>query len=77
MDPRPATLGALPPAAAATVSALDAVLREAAPSLAVSVTWGNLTDAREGKNLFAIIVHRDHVNLQVWNGAALVRAATL
>ena len=71
MDPRPALLATLPPGAAATVAALDEVITATAPSLSVSVKWGNLTYAREGRNLLAIIAHRRHVNLQLWNGAGL------
>lgn len=52
------------------VRALDAIVRKAAPKLTPSLKWGNLTYHAE-KNLIAIVAHRKHVNLQLWNGAAL------
>jgi len=50
------------------VCALDALIRKAAPELAASLKWGNLT-YHHASNVCALIVHEEHVNLQVWRGA--------
>jgi uncharacterized protein YdhG (YjbR/CyaY superfamily) len=44
----------------------------AAPELVTSVKWGNLMFTHEGTHAVAIVVHRDHANLQIFNGAHLV-----
>jgi hypothetical protein len=44
----------------------------AAPELASSVKWGNLMFTYEGTHAVAIVMHKDHANLQVFNGAALI-----
>lgn len=54
----------------ALVRSLDAVISKAAPMLAVSLKWGNLTYHAK-KNVCALISHKHHVNLQVWGGASL------
>ena len=55
---------------------LARLLRElvvaAAPELASSVKWGNLMFTYEGTHAVAIVIHKDHANLQVFNGASLV-----
>jgi uncharacterized protein YdhG (YjbR/CyaY superfamily) len=55
---------------------LARLLRElvvaAAPELASSVKWGNLMFTYEGTHAVAIVMHKDHANLQVFNGASLV-----
>jgi uncharacterized protein YdhG (YjbR/CyaY superfamily) len=43
----------------------------AAPELAPSVKWGNLMFTYEGTHAVAIVMHKDHANLQIFNGAAL------
>lgn len=43
----------------------------AAPELVASVKWGNLMFTYEGIHAVAIVMHKDHANLQVFNGAAL------
>lgn len=43
----------------------------AAPSLSEAVKWGNLVFTQRGTNLLAIVVHREHINLQVFSGALL------
>jgi hypothetical protein len=43
-----------------------------APGLASSVKWGNLMFTHEGTHAVAIVMHKDHANLQIFNGAALV-----
>jgi hypothetical protein len=52
--------------------ALRQKIAAAAPELAVSVKWGNLMFTYEGSHAVAIVMHRDHANLQVFNGALLV-----
>ncbi len=54
----------------ALVRALDVVISKAAPTLAVSLKWGNLTYHGK-KNVCSIVSHKHHVNLQVWGGASL------
>ena len=34
--------------------------------------WGNLMFTHEGTHAVAIVMHKDHANLQVFNGASLV-----
>lgn len=52
--------------------ALRQKIAAAAPELAISVKWGNLMFTYEGSHAVAIVMHRDHANLQVFNGALLV-----
>jgi hypothetical protein len=44
----------------------------AAPELASSVKWGNLMFTHDGTHAVAIVMHKDHANLQIFNGAQLV-----
>ncbi|HEY2976971.1 MAG TPA: DUF1801 domain-containing protein [Burkholderiaceae bacterium] len=41
------------------------------PSFASTVKWGNLVYMHGGSNLLALMPHKSHLNLQVFNGAAL------
>jgi hypothetical protein len=43
----------------------------ASPELASSVKWGNLMFTHEGTHAVAIVMHKDHANLQIFNGASL------
>lgn len=54
----------------ALVRALDAVISKAAPGLATSLKWGNLT-YHGTKNVCSLVSHRNHVNVQIWDGASL------
>lgn len=54
-----------------TVRLLRRTVLEAAPSLTPVVKWGNLVFMHRGRHALAIVVHRDHIHLQVFNGAAL------
>lgn len=54
----------------ALVRALDAVISKAAPTLAASLKWGNLTYHGK-KNVCSLVSHKHHVNLQIWGGARL------
>jgi hypothetical protein len=51
------------------------VLREcvlkAGPSLAQSIKWGNLMFSHAGRHALAIVIHKDHAKLQVFNGVLL------
>jgi hypothetical protein len=49
----------------------DAVLH-AEPSLEMAITWGNLVFSLRRTHALAIAVHREHVDLQVFNGVALL-----
>ena len=51
--------------------ALNAAVLAAEPALARAVKWGNLVFMHNAMNAVALAVHRDHINLQVFNGAAL------
>lgn len=51
---------------------LRELVTSAAPELQSSVKWGNLMFTHEGTHAVAIVMHKDHANLQIFNGAALV-----
>lgn len=51
--------------------ALRECVAAAEPSLAQSVKWGNLMFTHGGRHALAIVIHKDHANLQVFNGVAL------
>jgi hypothetical protein len=51
--------------------ALNAAVLAAEPGLTRAVKWGNLVYLHNGVHAVAVAVHRDHVNLQVFNGAML------
>jgi hypothetical protein len=55
-----------------TVQVLRDALLEAVPELEISVKWGNLVFSRGGSHALAIVTHKDHANLQVFNGAQLL-----
>ena len=63
-------LAKIPAEQHALVRALDAVISKAAPTLAASLKWGNLTYAGE-ENVCSLVAHKHHVNLQIWAGASL------
>lgn len=54
---------------------LARLLREqvqaAAPELQTTVKWGNLMFTYHGTHAVAIVMHKDHANLQIFNGAWL------
>ncbi|HEX7384200.1 MAG TPA: DUF1801 domain-containing protein [Burkholderiaceae bacterium] len=50
---------------------LQAAVLASAPQLARTVKWGNLLFLNHGVNAIAIAVHRNHANLQFFDGAAL------
>ena len=51
---------------------LRTLVQAASPELAPSVKWGNLMFTYEGTHAVAIVMHKDHANLQIFNGASLV-----
>jgi uncharacterized protein YdhG (YjbR/CyaY superfamily) len=61
----------LQPAQRETAEALRACVRTTAPELTESIKWGNLVFSLAGRHALAILVHREHANLQVFNGALL------
>ena len=50
---------------------LRELVMQASPDLASSVKWGNLMFTHEGTHAVAIVMHKDHANLQIFNGAVL------
>lgn len=53
--------------------ALRAAVAAAEPTLAQSIKWGNLMFTHGGRHALAIVIHKDHANLQVFNGIALAQ----
>lgn len=51
--------------------ALRRVVLDAAPALVPVVKWGNLVFTLRGRHALAVVIHKDHAQLQVFNGAAL------
>ena len=51
---------------------LRELVTQASPALVSSVKWGNLMFTYEGTHAVAIVMHKDHANLQIFNGAQLV-----
>ncbi len=52
-------------------AALRALILDEWPALETAIKWGNLVFSHRRTHVLAIVVHRDHVNLQVFNGRAL------
>ena len=50
---------------------LRELVTAASPELQSSVKWGNLMFTHDGTHAVAIVMHKDHANLQIFNGAAL------
>lgn len=50
---------------------LRSLVQGVSPDLVPSVKWGNLMFTHEGTHAVAIVMHKDHANLQVFNGASL------
>lgn len=49
---------------------LHNLITEALPSCQSSIKWGNLT-YHDNQNICALVTHKHHINLQLWNGANL------
>ncbi|RQP26215.1 DUF1801 domain-containing protein [Piscinibacter terrae] len=50
---------------------LRALVQDASSELVQTVKWGNLMFTHEGTHAVAIVMHKDHANLQIFNGASL------
>jgi hypothetical protein len=66
-----AWLDTLRPDQRETALALNDAALAAEPGLARTIKWGNLMFLHEGLHAVAVVVHKDHANLQVFNGALL------
>jgi hypothetical protein len=54
-----------------TARALQQRVLAMRPALVQSIKWGNLVFSLGGRHAVAIVIHKDHANLQVFNGALL------
>ena len=52
--------------------ALQQAVLAAGPGLVPSIKWGNLVFSHAGSHALAIVIHKDHANLQVFNGTGLL-----
>jgi len=55
-----------------TAQAMQRAILAAAPHLRPEVKWGNLCFMNDGDNMMAIVLHKAHAHLQVFNGVLLV-----
>src|SRR3989338_6521028 len=55
-----------------TAQAMHKAILAAAPHLRPEVKWGNLCFMNDGDNVMAIVLHKMHAHLQVFNGVMLV-----
>ena len=55
-----------------TAQAMHKAILAAAPHLRPEVKWGNLCFMNDGDNIMAIVLHKMHAHLQVFNGVLLV-----
>jgi hypothetical protein len=74
---RPAALVAnffdtLAPGQGATAQAIQQAVLDALPGVEASVKWGNLMFTHRQNHLLALVLHKGHAHLQVFQGAALV-----
>ena len=61
----------LPPGQRLLARELQQPLVDAVPTLTQAVKWGNLLFLHRGTHALALVAHKGHVNLQVFNGALL------
>jgi hypothetical protein len=54
-----------------TVNELRMTMKDAIPGVQELIKWSTLTYEKDGKTIGAIMVHKDHINLQLWRGAEL------
>jgi hypothetical protein len=66
-----AWLDTLRPDQRETALALNEATLAAEPSLVRTIKWGNLMFMHKGVHAVAVVIHKDHANLQVFNGALL------
>ena len=69
-----AWLDTLRPEQRTTALALNEAALAAVPALVRTIKWGNLVFMHEGVHAVAVVIHKDHANLQVFNGALLAEA---
>lgn len=62
----------LPADARALARTLQHLVLAADPGLEMRLKWGNLLWVHEGRHALALAVHKTHINLQVFNGHALL-----
>ncbi len=55
-----------------TAQAMHKAIVAAAPHLRPEVKWGNLCFMNDGDNVMAIVLHKMHAHLQVFNGVQLL-----
>jgi len=55
-----------------TAQAMHKAIVSAAPHLRPEVKWGNLCFMNDGDNVMAIVLHKMHAHLQIFNGVQLV-----
>ena len=55
-----------------TAQTMQKAILAAAPHLRPEVKWGNLCFMNDGDNMMAIVLHKAHAHLQVFNGVMLV-----
>jgi uncharacterized protein YdhG (YjbR/CyaY superfamily) len=55
-----------------TAQAVQKAIQAAAPQLRPEVKWGNLCFMNDHDNIMAIVLHKAHAHLQVFNGVLLV-----
>lgn len=56
-----------------TAHALRNAVLAAEPTLTQAVKWGNLVFVHNGTHALAIVCHRDHCNLQIFDGAQIAQ----
>jgi hypothetical protein len=69
-----AWLDTLRPDQQETALALNDATLAAEPALMRTIKWGNLMFMHRGVHAVAVVMHKDHANLQVFNGALLAPA---
>jgi hypothetical protein len=57
-----------------TALALNDATLAAEPTLLRTIKWGNLMFLHQGVHAVSVVMHKDHANLQVFNGALLAPA---
>jgi len=66
-----AWLDSLRPEQQALARALSDATLQAEPALMRTIKWGNLVFLLNGVHAVAVVMHKDHANLQLFNGALL------
>ncbi len=69
-----AWLDTLRPEQQQTALALSQAALAGEPKLTRTIKWGNLMFLHQGVHAVSVVMHKDHANLQVFNGALLAPA---